>query len=66
MKKKNHIISKVLPGSIGEELELEVGDILMEINHQAIEDVFDYRYLLNDEYIGQRRVMGTGCREGLR
>ena len=23
----------------------------MEINHQAIEDVFDYRYLLNDEYI---------------
>lgn len=51
MKKKNHIISKVLPGSIGEELELEVGDILMEINHQAIEDVFDYRYLLNDEYI---------------
>lgn len=51
MKKKNHIISKVLPGSIGEELELEVGDILMEINHQSIEDVFDYRYLLNDEYI---------------
>ena len=27
MKKKNHIISKVLPGSIGEELELEVGDM---------------------------------------
>ncbi len=38
-------------GSIGEELELEPGDVLAEINHQPVEDVFDYRYLLNDEYI---------------
>ena len=45
MKKKKHKISKVLPGSIGEELELEPGDVLAEINHQAVEDVFDYRYL---------------------
>ena len=43
MKKKKHKISKVLPGSIGEELELEPGDVLAEINHQAVEDVFDYR-----------------------
>lgn len=49
--KKKHKISKVLPGSIGEELELEPGDVLAEINHQAVEDVFDYRYLMNDEYI---------------
>ena len=51
MKKKKHVISGVLPGSIGEELELEPGDVLAEINHQPVEDVFDYRYLLNDEYI---------------
>lgn len=51
MKKKKHVISKVLTGSIGEELELEPGDILAEINHQPVEDVFDYRYLMNDEYI---------------
>ena len=51
MKKKKHVISSVLPGSIGEELELEPGDVLAEINHQPVEDVFDYRYLLNDEYI---------------
>ena len=51
MKKKKHVISKVLPGSIGEELELEPGDVLAEINHQPVEDVFDYRYLMNDEYI---------------
>ena len=49
MKKKKHVISRVLPGSIGEELELEPGDILAEINHQLVEDVFDYRYLMNDE-----------------
>lgn len=51
MKEKKHVISKVLPGSIGEELELEAGDILLSVNDQQIEDVFDYRYLLNDEYI---------------
>lgn len=27
MKKKKHVISRVLPGSIGEELELEPGDM---------------------------------------
>ena len=25
--------------------------MLAEINHQPVEDVFDYRYLMNDEYI---------------
>ena len=33
--KKKHMISKVLPGSIGEELELEPGDVLAEINRSA-------------------------------
>ena len=51
MKKKKHKISKVLPGSIGEELELEPGDILVSINGQPVEDVFDYRYLMNDELV---------------
>ena len=45
---KGHIINKVVPGSIAEELEIEVGDILMRINGKAIEDVFDYHYLVND------------------
>lgn len=51
MKKNRHIISKVLPGSIAEELELEPGDILVSINGQKIEDVFDYRYLMNEELL---------------
>lgn len=46
-----HIIKQVLPGSIGEELELEQGDRVLEVNGERIEDVFDYRYLINDTYI---------------
>ena len=38
-------------GSIAEELELESGDRVIGVNNQAIEDVFDYHYLINDEYI---------------
>lgn len=50
-KKKKHVISKVLPGSIAEELELEPGDVLISVNGQPVEDVFDYRYLMNEEYV---------------
>ena len=55
MKYQGHKIMAVTPGSIAEELELEPGDVLAEINHQPVEDVFDYRYLLNDE-IGRAHV----------
>lgn len=51
MKEKKHIISKVLQDSIAQELELEPGDALVSVNGQEIEDVFDYRYLMNDEYV---------------
>jgi len=50
-KYKEHKITKVLSGSIAEELGIEEGDILLAINDQSIEDVFDYRYLLSDEFI---------------
>ena len=50
-KKKRHVISKILPGSIAEELELSTGDILVSVNDQPVEDVFDYRYLMNEEYV---------------
>ena len=51
MSAKKHIISKVEAGSIAEQLELERGDCLLAINGQKIEDVFDYQYLVNDEYL---------------
>ncbi|MCR5205505.1 MAG: DUF512 domain-containing protein [Lachnospiraceae bacterium] len=50
-KNKGHIISSVNPGSIAEELELEPGDAVISINGKEIEDIFDYRFMMNDEYI---------------
>jgi putative radical SAM enzyme (TIGR03279 family) len=52
-KKRNqgHLIKEVYPDSIGEEMEIEAGDILLTINNEEIEDVFDYRYLIKDEFI---------------
>lgn len=51
MNKKQHVIYKVLPNSIAEEMELKSGDILLSINGNEIEDIFDYHYFVNDEYL---------------
>ncbi len=46
-----HLIESVEPGSIADELEIRPGDILLKINNQDIKDVFDYHYLINDEFL---------------
>lgn len=46
-----HIVSAVVPGSIAEEMEIEPGDVLLAVNGQTPEDVFDYRYLMNEEEV---------------
>ena len=51
MKLRKHMISRVLPDSIAEELGLEPGDRLVSVNGQPVEDVFDYRYLMNEELV---------------
>ena len=51
MKAKGHIIQKVLPESIAGELGLEPGDAVLRINEQEIVDIFDYQYLVQDDYI---------------
>ncbi len=48
---KEHIIKRIVPGSIAEEMGLEPGDRILKINNQEIQDIFDYQYLLQDEYI---------------
>lgn len=48
---KGHLINSVGEGSIAEELGVEPGDYLISINGNEIEDVFDYRFLVDDEYI---------------
>ncbi len=44
-------IKYVLSGSIAEEIGLEKGDTILEINNTEIKDVLDYRYLINDEFV---------------
>ena len=46
-----HIVERVEDGSIAQELEIERGDALLEINGNKIEDIFDYQYYTQDEYI---------------
>jgi Fe-S oxidoreductase, related to NifB/MoaA family len=51
MKKTRHIIKTVESDSIAYELELMPGDELLTINDNVIKDVFDYHFLVNDEYL---------------
>ncbi len=51
MKEKQHVIKEIVPGSIAEELEIEAGDKILEINHEPLEDIFDYQFLIEDTYI---------------
>ena len=44
-------IAKILPGSIAEEIELEVVDRLISINGNAVIDIIDYKFLITDELI---------------
>ena len=50
-KKAEHIIKSIKANSIAEEMELEIGDKVLEINSKVVEDIFDYQYLVQDEYI---------------
>mgnify|MGYP006062563197 CR=1 FL=1 len=62
MKKNEHLIKEVYPGSIAEEMGIEPGDVLLRINKQEIGDVFDYRYYIKDDYIEVRRKKNGNIR----
>ncbi len=49
--KAKNIINIVEAGSIAEELGIEVGDMLISINGQPIEDIIEYKFYLADEYL---------------
>ena len=49
--KHKHVISTVHPGSIAEEMGIEPGDRLLTMNGNEIEDIFDYRYYMEDELV---------------
>lgn len=46
-----HVIRSVLPMSIAWEMGIEPGDRLLSVDGQEIEDVFDYRYYIEEEEI---------------
>jgi putative radical SAM enzyme (TIGR03279 family) len=50
-KKHEHIVKRVKPGSIAEEMEIEAGDKILAIDNTEIEDIFDYQFLVQDTYI---------------
>lgn len=52
MNRKNlHVVQSVKENSIAWEMEIEPGDCLLEINGNAITDIFDYQYFTEDDYI---------------
>ncbi len=48
---KKHVISSILKASIAEEMGIASGDCLLEIDGHVPEDIFDYRYMIQNEYI---------------
>ncbi len=46
-----HIIKKIVKDSIAEELEIRTGDKLLSIDGEVLEDIFDYQYMIMNEYI---------------
>ena len=51
MNRNEHMVREVIPGSIAEEMGIEAGDVIISVNDNEIEDVFDYRYLMKAEYV---------------
>jgi len=51
VKNINNIISKVYKNSIADEMGIEVGDILLSVNKERVEDIIQYRFLISEEYI---------------
>ena len=49
--RKEHRIKLVSPGSIADQLNIEAGDVLISIDGEYLEDVFDYHYMVNSDYL---------------
>lgn len=46
-----HLIQAVQPDSIGAEMGIEAGDVLLSVNDEEIEDIFDYQFLIAEELV---------------
>ena len=45
------VITRILPGSIAEELNIRPGSKLLTVNGEEVTDIFDYQFLIADEYV---------------
>jgi putative radical SAM enzyme (TIGR03279 family) len=50
-RKTNNVVSSVYPDSIAEEMEIEVGDLLLTINGKEVIDIIDYLFLVVDDFL---------------
>lgn len=57
------IISRIVPGSIAEELGLVPGDKLLSVNGEAISDIIDLSFALAEEYVELLIEKGNGEQE---
>lgn len=51
VRRGQNVICQVDAGSIAEKKGIEVGDILLAINGQEIQDIIEYKYMISDESI---------------
>lgn len=58
--KNRHIVKGVLPGSIADECGIEPGDELRKVNGSSIKDIFDYRFMIQDEELLLELVTSDG------
>lgn len=58
---KQHLVVDVIPKSLGAKIGFQSGDVICQINHMEIRDVFDYKYLLSKN----QSVVITYIRNGI-
>lgn len=51
MKQNGHVVHKIEKHAIAKKYNIQIGDQILAINGEPIEDVFDYQYLVQDEEI---------------
>ena len=57
---KNNAVIRVAKNSIAEELGIEKGDLLIDVDGKKIIDVFDYRYMIKNEYLELHIIKPNG------
>ncbi|MDR1800504.1 MAG: DUF512 domain-containing protein [Lachnospiraceae bacterium] len=59
-RRAGHYISHIEPGSICDAIGIEVGDYLVAVNEEYVEDIFDYDFLTQDDTIALHILTSDG------